>query len=178
MKIPAFLFSLTLFLCLTGNASAARVAEIELNDGSIVRGEIVSAGNGVFKVQSETLGAVTIEESKIRNIRVDGSGRPATGERNATAAVPGGTPREGTKSGGAIPDEMLDSVRQRIQGDPEVMGMIGSLQDDPDFQEVLKDPAVMAAVYSGDVSALLANPKFMKILNSHAVQEIEKKLAP
>ena len=42
----------------------------------------------------------------------------------------------------------------------------------------MEDPVVMKAMKDGDVSALMANPQFMKLLNNPTVKEIEKKVKP
>ena len=58
----------------------------------------------------------------------------------------------------------------------EIMDLIRSLQNDPDFQRALQDPAVMEAVGKGDIDTLMANPAFMKLLTNSTVGEIRKKV--
>jgi hypothetical protein len=50
--------------------------------------------------------------------------------------------------------------------DLEIMNMIQSLQNDPDFQQILQDPEIMKAVSNGEVATLMANPKFTSILDN------------
>ena len=61
-------------------------------------------------------------------------------------------------------------------GDREIMDLINSLQNDPEFKKILEDPDIMKAVNAGDVVALAANPRFMGLLNHATVKEIEKKV--
>ena len=133
-----------------GNALAGEIKEIELKDGSVIYGEIVSFGGGVFTVKSKGIGTVKIEESEIRAIR---SGAP-----------------KGRKQ-----DE-IQQLQQRMMSDKEVVEMILSLQNDPDVQKVLQDPEIMEAINAGDINALLANPKFMKLLENPTIQDIRKKV--
>ena len=65
-----------------------------------------------------------------------------------------------------------------MMGDQQVMSLITSLQNDPEFQKALEDPAVMAAVMSGNAAALADNPQFMKLMENKTVQDIMKKMAP
>jgi len=132
--------------------NAAETREIELADGSVITGEVVSLSGGIYTVRSATLGTLRIEESKIRAIRLQGS------------AAPSGVGGQ-TKS---LEDKML--------GDSEIMDAIRALQNDPDFQKILQDPEIMKAVQTGDIDALMRNPAFMKLLNKQAVQDINKKL--
>jgi len=68
------------------------------------------------------------------------------------------------------------ALQQQMLSDPEIMNMIQSLQNDPDFQQILQDPEIMKAVSSGDIAALMANQKFMRILNNKTVHDIGTKL--
>jgi hypothetical protein len=61
--------------------------------------------------------------------------------------------------------------------DQEVMGMIQSLKDDPQFTKILEDPEIMNAVQSGDAASLMANPKFLQLLNNPTVRDIQQKVA-
>ncbi len=40
----------------------------------------------------------------------------------------------------------------------------------------MEDPDVLKAVNAGDIPALMANPKFTKLLNISTVQELQKKV--
>jgi len=133
-------------------ATATETREIELTDGSVVTGEVVSLSGGVYTIRSATLGTLRIEASKIRVIRSKG-------------AVPSG-------------DDLgrVKSLQNKMLGDGEIMDSVRALQDDPDFQKLLEDPEVMKAVQTGDIAALLKNPDFMKLLNKQAVQDINRRL--
>lgn len=147
------------FLCMilfAAGAGAAELNVIELKDGSVISGEVISLAGGIYTVRSGSLGLIKLEESKIRAIRSN-------------------SPGNGGASGGPGDTQAL---QQKMMSDQEVMGMIQSLRDDPEFKKAMEDPGVMKAVKDGDVSALLANPQFMKLLNNPTVKEIEKKVAP
>jgi hypothetical protein len=133
--------------------NAAETREIELTDGSVITGEVVSLSGGIYKVRSTTLGTLRIEASKIRVIRFQGSAAPS----DAVGQV--------------------KSLEDKMLGDSEIIGAILALQNDPDLQKILQDPEIMKAVKTGDIAALMRNPEFMKLLNKQAVQDINKKLA-
>ena len=135
-----------------GSASASEMRVIELTDGSVISGEIVSLSNGVYTVRSGTLGTIQISESKIRTIRAKGMGREEMGDQ-------------------------ANSIQQKMMGDVDIMGMVESLRSDPDFQEILRDPEVVRAVQSGDIAALMANPKFMQLLNKQVVKQMKDKVS-
>lgn len=153
-----FLFGFVVALSLTaGSARAGEVREIELKDGSIITGEVVSLNNGIYTIKSGTLGSLKVEESKMNVIRPKSPPRGPGAAQNNT-------------------DIEATSLQHNLMSDQEIMGMILSLQNDPDFKKLLEDPEVMKAVSEGNIAALTANPKFMKLLGNPTVQEIQKKV--
>jgi len=148
-------FAMVLVLAIRG-ASAGEIREIELSDGTIVSGEVLSLNKGIYTIKSDSLGTIKLDESKVRVIRPRSSPRSADADRKNT--------------GGAI-----QSLQGRMMSDQEIMGLVQSLQNDPEFKKIMEDPEIMKAVSEGDIPALMANPKFTKLLNNSTVQEIQKK---
>ena len=150
------------FLCLfVAGGFAGEIKDIELKDGSVIYGEIVSYSNGSYTIKSSSLGNIKIDDSKILSIRIRSAGR-------------GNEKQQGKKGG--IANDQVQALQNVMATDKEILKMILSLQNDPDFQKVLSDPAVMNAVTSGDISALTSNPKFMKLLNKSTVKDITGKV--
>jgi len=149
-------------LILTGFISipayAGDVREIDLSDGSVIQGEVISLSNGIYTIRSDNLGIIKLEESKVLAIR------PRSSAMDSQSAQTGSSPGQ------------MQSLQQKMMNDQEIMVLIQSLQNDPEFKRILEDPEIMKAVNAGDVAALAANPKFMKLLNNATVQEIEKKV--
>ncbi len=133
--------------------NAAETREIELTDGSVITGEVLSLARGIYTVRSATLGTLRIEASDIRVIRLKGYASP--GETR----------------------DRVRSLEDKMPGDREIMDAIRALQNDPDIQKILQDPEIMKAVQAGDIAALMRNPEFMKLLNKQTLQDIKKKLA-
>jgi len=127
----------------------------------VICGEIVSFSKGVYRLKSGSLGTVQINESKIRVIRLKSHGTPA-GELAAPSDTPAGT--------------QVQALQKLMINDKDIMSVILSLLNDPEFQEILEDPAIMNAVNSGNIDALISNPKFMKLLSNPKIQEIKGKV--
>ena len=147
-----FMIFLTLAIA-AGMVTAAEMREIVLTDGTIITGEVVSLTGGVYTVRSATLGTLRIEESNIRTIRLKDSVGSST------------------HTGGEVM-----SLQNKMMSDGEIMNMIQGLQNDPEFQEILQDPELMKAVEAGDITTLVANPKFMRLLNNQSVKDIKNKV--
>lgn len=133
------------------SSPAGEVREIELNDGSVILGEVLSLSNGIYTVKSGNLGTVQIEEPKIRAIR----------PRNATRS-------NASTEAGSLTDKMMS--------DKEIMGMIQGLQDDQDFKAILADPEIMQAIINNDFATLLSKPEFLKLMEKPSVRNIQEKI--
>ncbi len=142
--------SFFLLVAFLAQAFAGEIKVFELNDGSVITGEVISTNNGTFTLKTESLGTIRIEASKIRAIRT-------------------------TETGG-ISEDTVQALQEKMIGNKEVLAMILSLQNDPSFQAVFQDPDIMRAVGEGDIDALLSNPKFLKLLENPAIQDIEEKM--
>ena len=157
------LIFLTMLLAISiGTAHAGEPAEIELVDGSTVYGEIVSLKNGVYTIDSDSMGSVKISKSKIRVIRFRSRGvKTDVGENS----------QKSDKSSD------IQGIQKSLLADEDIFKIILSLQDDPKIQEILNDPETMKAVQSGDLQSLMSNPKFMELLNHPKIKAINKKAA-
>ena len=144
-----------LMLLLSSSLLAAEIKEIELTDGSIITGEVLSLSGGVYMIRTVSLGTLRIDEAKVRAIR------------------PLGTPS--SQQSGQTGD--VKSLQNKMMSDQEVMGMIESLKDDPQFTKIIEDPEIMNAVNSGDTAALMANPKFLQLLHNPTVRDIQQKVS-
>ncbi|HIJ36203.1 MAG TPA: hypothetical protein HPP59_02860 [Deltaproteobacteria bacterium] len=158
MKIVVTCFFFIL-MTLCGNAFAGQFSEIELVDGGIILGEVISHSDGIYIVRSNSLGTLKVKESEIRLIRL----KYSSSKKKEIVSTPGGT---------VSPD--MQALQKSMMDDKEVMGQVMSLQKDPKMQALLKDPEFMKAINSGDISTLMANPKFIELLNNPEIREIQK----
>jgi hypothetical protein len=145
--IVIFLIS---FCFLSTPVAAGEIKEIELSDGSMILGEIISLEGDFYTIKSLDLGTVRIEKSKVRAIRLK-------------------SPDETTR-------EQLKALEQKMMNDDEILTILLALESDPLFKEILEDPEIMKGVLSGDIPNLMSNPKFIKLLDNPKVQEIRKRI--
>ena len=143
-------------------AHAGEPAEVELVDGSVVFGEIVSLKNDIYTIKSESMGTFVISKSKIRAIRF----RSQAVDKDV---------RENSQKTDKSSD--FQDVQKSLLADETIFAIILSLQNDPKIQEILNDPETMKAVQSGDIQSLMANPKFMDLLNHPKIKAINKQMS-
>jgi len=148
-----FAWALLIGLGLVGPA-AGEASRIELRDGSIISGEVVGFADGRYLVESPALGRVTIDQSQILSLRPGGAA--------------GGDP-------GGYGAQIMD-LQQQLMGDAEIMGMITTLQSDPQVQAALADPEFMQLVASGNLGALQSNPRFKALMNSSRLRALQERV--
>jgi hypothetical protein len=161
IKSPIIYF-FVLWVFLFGTGFAGGMEAVELKDGSVISGEIISFHEGVFTIRSAILGNIKIDESEVRLIRL----KPFDESLE-----------EPIRSSNSAINSKIHRLQKSIAYDQKIMKMIFSLQNDPDIQELLQDSVIMNAVNSSDIPTLMSNPKFMKILEKPTIQQIQAEIA-
>ncbi|MDA0824477.1 MAG: hypothetical protein O3C28_18945 [Proteobacteria bacterium] len=146
------LICLIMFLCVS--VSANELKFIQLVDGSKLRAEVVSLNNDIYTLRSAALGEIEIPADNVDSIS-------ATAPTDRTAST------ASTTTG-----PVLDNVRRSLIENPETMGKINQLQNDPMVQEIINDPVTMRAISSGDLSALMNNPKIKALMGNPTVRDL------
>ncbi|MBF0567037.1 MAG: hypothetical protein HQK89_17565 [Nitrospirae bacterium] len=162
IKLATIMFVVAIVLLTVPMSGFAGVREIQLNDGSVITGEIISYTNGVYTVKSATLGTITINDSMVYSISSKG------GSGVSASSSPAGSGQDAASQ--------AKNLQQRMMSDADIMNIILSLKDDPEIQKILQDPEIIKAVNNNDLQKLSTNPKFLSLLNNPKVQEIERKM--
>jgi len=152
-----------LCLSISSIVYSGQESRIELKDGSVINAEIVSLYNGVYTFRGASLGAFSIDASKIR--KIESLNPPASTQDQESQSL----------SDADVKSKIAD-LKMRISADQDVNKMIVDLSDDPQMQEILKDPAIVEAINSGDIKKLMSNDKFMGLVNNPKIREIGDKL--
>ena len=153
-------------------AAGETAREIELTDGSVIRAEVVSMSNGMYRLRSDALGEIEVPEQRIKTIR-------SPEAKTATARMEGEPARESSVPAEALstpaPASSAEDLQQTLQQDPEAMEKILTLQNDPLVQSILNDAGTMRAIEAGDLGALLNDPKIRALMSHPTVQGLSGK---
>ena len=149
---------LAVLLLSTGSASvfADALRIIELTDGSSISGRVVALEDGVYTIESETLGSLYLPQSEVVSIR-----SPQAVRREFHGVAPGFDP---------------EALQNRILQDPEIMTDIMSLQQDRQIQAILSDPGILRSLQAGDISALTEDPRIIELLKHPRIKLIQDKI--
>jgi hypothetical protein len=151
------IFSIGLMLAVV---NAGEISTIELSDGSVISGEVVSFDGSTWTINSGSMGTLKIDGAKVVSIR----------SQTTDSQVPVG----GASTGNQVNTADIQAMQQSIMGNEQLMAMIMSLQNDPEVQAILQDPEVMNAINAGDMNTLMANPKFRRLMENAKIKEITR----
>ncbi|MDD5567706.1 MAG: hypothetical protein PHY88_00630 [Candidatus Omnitrophica bacterium] len=156
---PFFIFIFGLAMV----AYCEQTNRIELNDGSVIEGKILSLDNGIYTLNSVSLGKIRIEAAKIKRIEMKGE-------------IPFSTSNLPSTIDPNLVKSKADQIQQQITNDPEIMRIVNELSNDQQFQEAVKDPELVKAAKAQDIKTLIANKKFLDLIENAKVKEIKNKL--
>lgn len=161
---------LALLAALSAAPASADAVRVTLTDGSVLVGELRARANGGYDLRSPSLGTVTLRQADIRRIEM-GQGpapQPAAPQPAAPAAAAAEPPAT----------SQVEALQRRILADDSLAASVLALQDDPQVQAILADPALMEAVRTGDLNALAGDPKLLRLLDSPALRALGERIAP
>ncbi len=141
-------------------SSQVLAEEIVLQDGSRIKGKVLSMSGSSYQVQTDSMGVLSINKSKIMSISQGGQPTP---DVTADAAMQAG-------------QSAVQNLQTTLASDQGLMSSILQLQNDPDMQAVLSDPELMRAVQSFDLQTLQNHPKIKKLMRNSRVQNIQQRV--
>jgi len=142
---------------------ACSAATIVLHDGTVIHGDVKSLQDGVYTIETASVGTLHVRAGDVRSIDAD------TKPQTAPAA---GSPAAGSPAAGSSPGAALDAAKAGIVADPKLLATVLALQNDPTVLAVLSDPEVTKAIAAGDYDALMSNPKIIALTQNPKVREI------
>jgi len=151
-----------IFIFLVSTAEASSLSRFELKDGSVIQGEILSFSGGVYRINSDALGTVSLPEKKIRAIKpAHNSGSQAENSNESKSPNPGA--------------QEIEQMQGRMLNDPETVRLIGELQNNPSVQKILQDEELMKAIAQGNLARVGEDPKIKALMNDKTIGKIIEK---
>ena len=140
-------------------SAVASATTVVLRDGTVIQGEVKSLQDGVYTIETASVGTLHVRAADVRSIDEDGK----------SPATPGaGQPAKGSSAG----VDPLDAAKSEISSDPKLLATVLALQNDPAVLAILSDPEVMKAIAANDYAALMSNPKIVALMQNPKVREI------
>lgn len=175
------IFFLFLIFSFSPLAHGNVLREVELLDGSTIRAQVLSMDGKIYRLRSETLGDIEIPEYRVKAIHTPKTESATSQPHNTT--TPTTQPQSDAES--TVADNIPPSInsppiaipstgdlQQAFSQDPAAMNKILSLQDDPIVQEILSDEGLMQAIHSGNLGALMNDPRIRALMSNPRVRDL------
>jgi hypothetical protein len=148
-----------LVACCLACCGVSVAATVVLRDGTVIQGEVKSLQDGVYTIETASVGTLHVRAQDVRSID-EGGKSPSASEA--------AQPAKGASPGA----DAFDAAKSQIVADPKLLATVLALQNDPAVVAVLADPEVMKAVAAGDYDTLMSNPKIVALMQNPKVREI------
>jgi len=149
---------LLLLLLVNSGLFAADLQRILLQDGSSINAEVLSLNHGTYTLRSPTLGKFTVKANKVQSIQ----------SRGAVSQAQSASPN---------PKINIEQIQSSLLANKDTVGLIMSLQNDPDVKAILADQDIMAAIQKGDYEFLTNNPKIKNLMKKSKIKKITGRVA-
>ena len=161
---------------------AAGSSRITLNDGTTIYGKVVGMSDGVYTINTDTMGEIRVNSDNVVEIS---SGASANNNKKQEIGIIDGNKKQNYQnySNNNNQNNYNSPIRDNSSKQQEVNTMVQSMMMNEDFmnnimelgqssemQSVLNDPEVMEAIQNGDYDFLMNNSKMNNLMNSSEIQ--------
>lgn len=161
-----------------------------MQDGTKITGVLLGTDGEAFKVRSKSLGEIRIPMNELKRMN------PFTEE--IAEEIPQSKPTLSdyapTRNSASIPTlssspqnqevpspspmnpKLIKTIQDTMMEDPEIMGILHTLQNDPQLMRALQDPEIVKLIQKGDLEAINKHPTFKMLESNKQIQDILKRM--
>ena len=158
----------------------------EMQDGTKVTGVLIGTDGEAFKVRSKSLGMVRIpmnELKKMNPLNEDVAdekkqSKPTLLEHPlmktllSTPTISSDWEGQPALSPNPMNPQIIKTIQDTMMGDPEIMGMLYTLQNNPQLMRALQDPEIFQLIQTGDMEAINNHPTFKMLESNEQIRDI------
>ena len=157
----------------------------EMQDGTQITGVLLGTDGEAFKVRSKSLGEIRIPMNELKRMN------PLKDERteNNLPSKPTLSDYAPTRNSASIPTlsssqnqevpspnpmnpKLIKTIQDTMMEDPEIMGILHTLQNDPQLMRALQDPEIIQLIQKGDLEAINKHPTFKMLESNEQIRDI------
>ena len=68
--------------------------------------------------------------------------------------------------------KLIKTIQDTMMEDPEIMGILHTLQNDPKLMRALRDPEIIRLIQKGDLEAINKHPTFKMLESNEQIRDI------
>ena len=158
----------------------------EMQDGTKITGVLLGTDGEAFKVQSKSLGEIRIPMNELKRMnplkdeRTENrlqsnptlSDYAPTRNSVSTPTFSSSSQNQEVPSPNPMNPKLIKTIQDTMMEDPEIMGILHTLQNDPQLMRALQDPEILKLIQTGDLEAINNHPTFKMLESNKQIQDI------
>lgn len=158
----------------------------EMQDGTKITGILMGTDGEGFKVHSESLGVVRIPMNTLKRmnpltkqaVEDDRQVNPTLSDyaptRNISSnpTLSSAARDQDISSPNLMNPKLIKTIQDTMMEDPEIMGILHTLQNDPKLMRALQDPEIIRLIQKGDLEAIHKHPTFKMLESNDQIRDI------
>ena len=165
---------------------STEIRVFEMKDGTQITGVLMGTDGEAFKVRSKSLGVVRIPMNELKRMnpltkQVEeerSRAQPTLSDyaptRNITSTPTRSSPSQNQEipSPNPMNPKLIKTIQDTMMEDPEIMGILHTLQNDPKLMRALQDPEIIRLIQKGDLEAINKHPTFKMLESNEQIRDI------
>lgn len=165
---------------------AAAPQRIVLNDKTVLVGRVVEMKDGVYSIETETLGVIKISAEKV--LEITSVSRPSStppeiaiidGSRQRPQSEQTGDSASGDDKKSVVGSDNLAQKQEEVNSQVRSMTMNGdfldsmmNLSESSSMTDIMQDPEIMDAISRNDYEYLMNSDKMKNLMDSQEIKEL------
>lgn len=156
----------------------------ELQDGTTITGVLLGTNEKGFKIHSKSMGTIHIPMKELKKMNpymqpestTQSTISKAMAEYAATRNLSSTPPQDGNQREIPSPNPMnpglIKSIQDTMMQDTEIMGLLYTMQQDPQLMQALQDPQLLNLIRKGDLKGMQKHSAFKKLESNKQIREV------
>lgn len=153
-----------------------------LQDGTQIKGTLIGTNNEGFKVHSKSMGTVHIPTKELKkmvpytDIQSTSSSLSKYAPTRNISSAPTTKERSSDTPTNPMNPGLIKSIQDTMMNDSEIMGVLYTMQQDPQLMNALQDPQLLNLIQKGDIQSLQKHPTIQKLGSNPHLREILERM--
>ncbi len=183
----SFALVTTLFLVICFSLAAQNASQrVILDDNTVLIGRVVELKDGIYTIETETLGSIKISADKILEISsnsgstvqrapkigiIDGARSSSARQNDEKSPVPAGSDL-------ARQQEEVNSRVKSMTMSGDFLDSMMNLSESSEMLDIMQDPEVMEAISNNDYEYLMNSDKMKNLMDSQEIKDLLGDMQP
>ncbi len=149
-------------------------SQIVLSDNTVIYGTVIGMNDGVYTINTDSMGEIRVDASRIVSISSQGS-QTQRGAQNRIDIIDESNRGRRSNSSSMRNNAMQEQATMRVQSmslEDDFLDSLINLSENSAMVDVLNDPEIMDAITNLDYDFLMNSDKMRSLMESSDIQDL------